>query len=51
MENMKVREAEAQSVAEETERTLKEKLDKKEYAVQMCELKIVQYEKYLKKRA
>jgi hypothetical protein len=30
---------------------MKEKLDKKEYALQLYEIKIVQYEKYMKRMA
>ena len=30
---------------------MKDKLDKKEYGLQVCEMKILHYEKYLKKRA
>jgi uncharacterized membrane protein len=36
---------------EESEKVMKEKLDKKEYQLQVCEMKIVCYERYLQKKA
>ena len=49
--NLRQKEDEAIAAAEEYEQTMKEKLDKKEYALQLYEIKIVQYEKYMKRMA
>ena len=48
--DMKRREEELNAAMEEQEGAMKDKLDSKEYTLQMYELKIVQYEKYIKKK-
>jgi hypothetical protein len=48
--DLKRREEDLNAALEEQEHTMKDKLDSKEYTLQMYELKIVQYEKYIKKK-
>lgn len=49
--NYKLKEDEAQVASDEAALLMTDKLDNKEYALQVCELKIHHYEKYLQRKA
>ncbi|TNV80910.1 hypothetical protein FGO68_gene13382 [Halteria grandinella] len=49
--NLREREDEANAMADEQKKTLTDKLDKKEYALQMCEMKLATYEKFIQRKA
>lgn len=48
---MKSKEEETNALNDENIKNLQDKLEKKEYALQVCELKIYHYEKYLQRKA
>ncbi|CDW73387.1 UNKNOWN [Stylonychia lemnae] len=51
IEDLKSKEDEQNNLNEENIKNLQDKLEKKEYALQVCELKIYHYEKYLQRKA